>query len=228
MIKNLTLLALVLISLISNAQIKKGTLLIGGQLSAGKSEQFNNYQSFPIPQQTANYQSDNYKYVVVGVSIGKAIKDNKVIGVNFNTANFKQTYLYNLTETSSSKNSMNEAGIFYRSYKKLGKDFYIFGQVNALINFGKTTYNFTNSSSNKSVSQTGGLLSFSPGLAYAVFKKFHIELTMQNLVAVQYITAKQTFTNPTFQTYKTNFYSFNSSLTNGVLSNIVIGFRLIL
>ena len=228
MIKNLTLLVFVFISFCAKAQIKKGTLLVGGQISAGKNDRSINYSSFPIPQPTPYYQNDKLKYVNVGISIGKAIKDNKIIGLNFNLANYKQTYFYTPTETSVSKNNLNEAGIFYRAYKKIGKDIYFFGQANALANFGKTQNNFTTSLNNSTIKQVGGTLSFSLGLAYAISKKFHIELSMQNLVAIQYFSSKQQFKNPAIPTLYNDSYSFNSSLSTGFLGNIGIGFRLVL
>lgn len=153
MIKSLTLLVLVFISFCVNAQIKKGTFLIGGQLSAGKFEREPNY---PFPQPTPYFQGDNFKYVNVGISIGKAIKNNQVIGFNFNTATSKQTISNNGTESTLSKNNLNEVGIFYRAYKKIGNGFYFFGQGNALVNFGKTQYYFINSINNSTVKQTGG------------------------------------------------------------------------
>ena len=228
MIKNLTLLVLVFISFCAKAQIKKGTLLVGGQISAGKSDNNYNQSGYPFPQPIPYFQNDNFKYTNVGVSIGKAVKDNRVIGFNFNTANFKQTFFYNLTESSKAKGNQNEAGVFYRSYRKLGKDIYFFGQANALINFGKTKYNYSSSINNSTLKKTGASLSLSPGLAYAISKKFHIELSMQNLLEIQYISSKQEFTNPANQTLKSNSYGFNSSLSTGVLGNIGIGFRLVL
>ncbi len=227
MIKNLTLAVLVFISFCANAQIKKGTLLVGGQIYASKYKRDFYNSSYPTPQPNT-YQNDESKYVNVGISIGKAIKENKVIGFNFNTANFKQTYFYNPTETSVSKRNINEAGIFYRAYKKIGKDIYLFGQANADVNFGKIRYNYTTSINNSTVKETGASLSFTPGFAYAISKKFHIELTMQNLVAVQYATSRQEFTNPANQTLKSYGYSINSSLSNGILGYMGIGFRLIL
>ena len=228
MIKNLTLAVLLFISFCANAQIKKGTFLVGGQISAGKEERSNYNPSYPIPQPNPNIQNDEYKYVNVGISIGKAIKDNRVIGFNFNTANFNESLFYNSTETSLSKNNRNDAGIFYRSYKKIGKDFYLFGETNALVRFGKTRYNHTTSINNSTVKETGASLSFTPGFAYAISKKFHIELTMQNLAGVQYATSKQEFTNPANPTLKTSSYNINSSLSNGILGYMGIGFRLIL
>ena len=228
MIKNLTLVVLVFISFCANAQIKKGTFLVGGQISAGKEERSNYNLSYPIPQPNPDIQNNEYKYINVGISIGKVIKDNRVIGFNFNTANFNESFFDNSTETFLSKNNRNDAGIFYRSYRKIGKDFYIFGETNALVRFGKTRYNHTTSLNNSIRKETGASLSFTPGFAYAISKKFHIELTMQNLAAVQYSTSKQEFTNPANPTLKTNSYSINSSLSNGILGYMGIGFRLIL
>ena len=228
MIKTLTLFAILFICLAANAQIKKGTVLIGGQISAGTFERNINYPIFPTSPPTPNFENDNFRFLIVGVSVGKAIKDNQVIGFNFNTVNFKQTYFFNANQSTVAKNNLNEAGIFYRKYKKLGKDIYLFGQANASVNFGKTTYSYANLMDNSTVKQSGILLSFSPGLAYALSKKFHIELSIQNLIAIQYNSLKQQFSNPLYQTYRSNSYGINTSLSSGSLGNVGLGFRLIL
>ncbi len=227
MIKNLTLVVLVFISFCANAQIKKGSILVGGQISAGKFERdISNF--FPIPQPLPFDQNEEAKFLNVGISIGKAIKDNKVIGINFNTATNKQTTFLNQTESITSKNNFNEAGLFYRGYKKLGKDFYFFGQANTSIYFSKAKYIHTNSINNSINKFVGASISIAPGLAYAISKKFHLELSLQNLAAIQYSTSKQEFANPAIGSIKSNSYSLNTSLSGGVLGNIGIGFRLIL
>lgn len=227
MIKNLTLVVLVFISFCANAQIKKGSILVGGQLSAGKFERdISNF--FPIPQPLPFDPNEEAKFLNVGISIGNAIKENKVIGINFNTATTKQTIFLNQTESITSKNNFNEAGLFYRGYKKLGKDFYFFGQANGSIYFSKTKFNHTTSINNSINKNVGVSISVAPGLAYAISKKFHLELSLQNLAAIQYSTSKHEFTNPAIRTINSNSFSFNSSLGGGVLGNMGIGFRLIL
>ena len=224
MTKKLPLLLFVFISFYANAQIKKGTVLLGGQIASGSFKRENsNSNSFPQPIPTNRKEVS--RSFTIGISAGKTIKENTVIGFIFNTGNDKQTVNYSPTEFFTQKSSYNETGLFLRKYKKLAKEFYIYGQGNALVNFGKSSSSFTNPTNNSSSTQTGGTISFAPGIAYAFSKKLHLELSMQSLLTVQYFNSKINYTNPLISSSKTSGYNFNTSLSSGALSNISIGFR---
>ena len=64
---------------------------MGGQIAFAESnrEAINN---FPIPQPNPFLPNDRSQNFNVGLSLGKAIKDNKVFGVNVNTGYTKQTF----------------------------------------------------------------------------------------------------------------------------------------
>ena len=227
MTKKLILLLIVFISFYANAQIKKGTILLGGQIAFAElnREAINN---FPIPQANPFLPNDQSRNFNFGLSIGKAIKDNKVFGVNVNTGYSKQSFYYNLPEKGIIRGKSFEVGVFLRKYKMLIKDFYLFGQGSASVNTANSKYSFTTQNYNSVTKQFTTSLSFAPGVAYILSKKLHVELSMQNLVSIGYYTSKQEFNNSMIPTSKSNGFGLSSSLSNSVLGNLGIGFRIVL
>ena len=133
-----TLLILVLFissSLIVNAQFKKNDILLGGQLSYS-------YNSNTFTQPNASYPNSDQKMNSgnITISVGKALNENTVVGIDLSylpssTTNY-QNYGPNLLKY---QNNGYGVGIFFRKYKSLGKEFYLFGQ-------GSATYNWSNQS----------------------------------------------------------------------------------
>jgi hypothetical protein len=219
-----------LLVLNTNAQIKKGNTLLGGQIAANSSKFNSVIQYVPTPNPyPINAQSISSKASLIGINIGTAFKENKVIGLNFSTNTQKQTDYYPFYDTSSSKTNQYEIGIFYRQYKKLAKDFYFFGQVDLATLVGNGTRTYNRSSYNITAKQTGGKLSISTGISYAVLKKLQVELTLPSLLGLQFTNTKQTSTDPNTRTDDNKQFSFNSALsTNNAIGNLGIGFRLVL
>ncbi len=230
MLKITTLFIAILFATNANAQIKKGTTLLGGQIAANSSKTDITSQSFPLPNPyPINAQNLTYKATLIGINIGTAFKENKVIGLNFSTSTQKETDYYPSYDTSSTKINQNEIGVFYRQYKKIAKDFYFFGQVDVAAIFGKGNSAYNRSSYNITAKQTGGRLFLSTGISYAVFKKLQVELTLPSLLSLQFINTKQTSTDPNVRTQDNKQFSFNSALTtNNAIGNLGIGFRLTL
>ncbi len=229
MLKITTAIIAILFVLHSNAQIKKGTTLLGGQIGANSNEINIINQSYPFPSPYPITQDITNKSLVIGINIGTAFKENKVIGFTFTTLSQKGTSFYTSFDTSSSKENQYQVGVFYRQYKKLAKDFYFFGQADVSAFFGKGTATYNLSTNNVTGKQTGGGLSVSTGISYAVLKKLHVELTLPNLVSLQFSNTKQTSSNPNARIQDSNQFSFNSALTsNNAIGNLGVGFRLIL
>src|SRR5450432_360457 len=100
-------------SLASNAQITKGSILLGGNI--GFSTQTYNSNS-------PNEQKSTFLSFIP--TCGWAVKDNMVLG-------FDLDYGYQSSNYPGSEKSTSNtygAGIFLRNYKNLGGKFYIFGQ----------------------------------------------------------------------------------------------------
>ena len=96
---------LLILSFNVNGQIKKQSILIGGQLVY-----FNNKNQVDnLTQKSASG--------TISLSIGKAFKENKICGVNFGFSPIRQSnYLYN-GDTVNLTFNRYDLGIFYREYK---------------------------------------------------------------------------------------------------------------
>jgi Outer membrane protein beta-barrel domain len=225
MIKITTVLFAILFALQANAQIKKGSILLGGQIAANSNESKEVSPGFPTPIS----QTRTQKSSLVGLNIGTAIKENKIIGLNFNSSVIKENSEFSPNSTSSNKVNQFEIGLFYRQYKKISKDFYFFGQGDIAAISGKGTGTNSSSAVIQSSKFSGGELTVSAGVSYAVLKKLQIEISLPNLLSLQFSNSSSTSgtANPTTREGKA--FSFNSSLTNAnVLGNLNLGFRLTL
>ena len=201
---------LVCAAMTAHAQINKGRYLLGGSIGVSSS---------------VIHQSTEMKNEGLGTNIqfGKVIKDNTVAGII-------RSYGYN----SGPQYKMNQfgAGVFYRKYKPLSKDFYFFWEADALYNYSKSTQgNFQIGDNAQRQISNGGSLSFIPGISYAICKRMQIELVMQNLVSLSYGVEKNEATNTgtsTISSAKTNNFSASINLNSGLLSNFGIGFKFFL
>jgi hypothetical protein len=197
---------LFLFTIVVNAQVKKGSLFLGGSISSF----FETTKSGTAPEVRQHA-------ITISPVVGKAIKDNLVIGASFEF-DFNKYY-----SPTSAKGYTYGAGIFARKYKNIGNSgFYIFGQGN----FG----------GDYSRQKTAGMADFThiniyasayPGLSYAVTKKLHLETGFNNLIRVSYYHEKQRQEIPVPTVYTRSGFTFSTSLNNAT-SNLFLGFRLII
>jgi hypothetical protein len=206
-------------SFLANAQFTKGSILLGGSISYSAS----NF--------TPAYQSGQESYYGnFGISAGKAIKENAIFGISltyspvWNGTQFE----YGLGPLSY-YNGVYGIGVFYRKYKSLGKEFYIFGEAGA--SFMGSDESGKDTSGIKLISghTYGGTIYFMPGIAYKISKKVFLEITIPDLFTATY-TASNTAVQSTIPSYyiKNNNFYIRTSLSSSLLGNLGIGFRLIL
>ncbi len=199
----------------SNAQIKKGALLVGGQLSVQNSSSSNSNNSF----------KSKYNGAGLTASIGKVVKDNQVFGGYAGFGSNTSEESNNSTITAESKSTSYSAGIFYRHYTTLAKRFYFFGEVNAGFNVYKQTQKNTGSNNTTTTESNGINIGVTPGLSYQVYKKLQLELLVPSLASLGYSNSKSTFQN---NTTKTSSFGFNTNLSGSLFNNLGLGFRFIL
>ena len=211
------LLSLILVSCsftICNAQIKKGTISLGGDLS------------FYTNSSSTQGSSDNSKQnnLNLSPSIGKAVKDNLVFGIDLS-----YVHSFSKSENNIVKNSGNSfnAGVFLRKYLTLGKGFYLFGQGTAEVGYGTAKTSYQNSSMYKSETKSfGTALAFYPGASYAISKKFQVEAGFRNLVYAGYSHSEQETTQaPNSTTTKSKGNSFQIGTTANSITSFTMGFR---
>jgi hypothetical protein len=204
----LFLFACLFINSFVQAQIKKGTILLGGNISASSSK---TETSTTIPSEQKS------RGINISPSLGFTIKENLILGGGVN-------YGYSSSTEQSFKRTNNNYGanLFLRKYLTLEKGFYLFGEGSAFVNKANTEdkNSGTISSSNKFL--TVGL-NFNPGVSYAVNNRFHLEVGLNNLGYISY--QKQKYTSGS-NTSKTNSFSLGSNLSGS--SPLSVGFRFLL
>ncbi|MCD2422713.1 porin family protein [Niabella pedocola] len=193
----------------SNAQVEKGSTLLGGQLG------------FTTQGDTSSKKNTNGQ---IAIRAGKAYKENRVFGINLGYAGTKNEMNSNGSEQ---KNTSFTAGIFNRCYKELGHDFYFFGEAGLGYSYGKTTVKEDLPSSKRKINQTSSSigLGVTPGIAYRVLDHLHMELLIPSLLAVNYSNNKVDFDGT--QQFKTNTFSFNTAFSRNPLESLGIGFSFI-
>lgn len=206
------LLAFVLLTITTRAQIAKGSVLLGG-----------NFRVFLSSTDHGTSTESRQNGFVISPVYGKATRENLVWGVeaglgsttttNDNT-NFKQTG-YSLS-----------LGAFVRKYKPVGKSgFYMFVQGKLAATYGKSESRITtNPSTTKEDTKSIGLY-VNPGVSFALSKRFHLESGFNNLISLSYYSVRQK-QNTTVE-YKTSGVDLSANLSN-MSSAFYLGFRILL
>jgi hypothetical protein len=202
----------------ANAQIKKGGIWLGGQLNFYS--QHNNYT------QPNNYTTNNSNFSI-SPSIGKAIKDNLVAGIDL-AYNYGKTSLSNIYSSTAYQATNNfGVGVYLRKYAPLGKNFYLFGQgrlggtsLDTEVKDQSAVY-----SSNKGYSID---LGFYPGISYQVSKRVQLETGLNNLfdINLQHVVSKQFNAGSVSAASTSNTFLVSSSLSS--LVSLTLGFRVLL
>ncbi len=117
-------------------------------------------------------------------------------------------------------------GIFYRLYKNLGKEFYLFGEAGGGYIGSSSTSKDSLGNKVATGNSNGGQIYLSPGIAYKISKKFFIELSIPQLFTIAYSSSK-TKSGSVITSSSDNF-NVDASLDSNPLSNLVLDFGLIL
>ena len=214
----LTLAFVFSISLMASAQFKKGDILLGGTLAYSH----NNTAYLQNPSQRGDYGNFN-------ISAGKALNEREVLGVNLNfTPYWTSEYSnYGLGPLGYSDNGYG-ISIFYRKYKALGKDFYLFAEAGA--GYTGSTQTGKDSADKKVIRgyTNAGTIYLTPGFAYRVSNKVLLEITIPNIIYVNYSSQTINVQDVIPYEVKGNSFSISTSLSSNPLNSLGIGFRLIL
>ncbi len=197
-------------SLLLNAQIKKGALFIGGDVSV-----YGSKSKGTDPANQVTSQSNGFNF---SPSLGWVTKENVVVGGRLTASFFRDK---NQPSTYYNKGNRIGAGIFMRKYLPLGKSFYLFGDggLNAQSSYSKQIQNPPMQQSVYTI-QKGLAISVTvfPGLSYQVKKSLFIEAALNNLISLGYERNNTEQRNQNGNYFKgvTNSYNLSTSLGNGV------------
>lgn len=192
----------------ANAQITEGKYLLGGS--------FNYYNS----------TASNSNSINTIIQFGKVIKENTVLGVIGSVSASKNTFAgshYSIYNYS--------AGVFYRKYKPLGKNFYFLQEADAVFQHAHGYGNyFDNVGQSLYANSNGAMLSYIPGISYSATKHMQIELTMPNLANISFTNIKTVNSRlpQGVSPQKANTFSASVNLNSSLLNNFGIGFKFLL
>jgi hypothetical protein len=197
---------------IADAQINKGSILLGGTVSS---------QSFKTESGTDTQKENLFVFTP---AVGYAFKTNTVAGINLFYGHSKQGYVGFPTNQEIKSYG---AGIFYRKYMNLSKKFYLFGEADAGYNYGKREQQYPSSS--HSIEKINSFnLGVTPGLAFAVNRFIHLEASIANIISLQYQKSLKTYQGSSFPQpdIKSSGFAFEANANNS--APISIGIRFVL
>ena len=198
------------VSLVSNAQFKQGSTILGGD--------------FTLNMQNSSFQQDaglssRSGNLGLSPSIGKALKENLVLGIALSYShNYSKNY--DTVESHTSTNDFYGVGVFLREYIPLGNRFYLFAHEQLGGSYGVYKTDRVTLGSNYMAA-----LNIYPGIAYGVCKRVQVEIDFQNLASVNYTHQKTGNSSTGFD--KSDAFSVSTSL-NDALNNFQFGLRILL
>lgn len=203
-------------SFLLNAQIKKGSLFIGGDVSVYKSD-----ANTTNPDQYTS-KSNGFSF---SPSLGWVLKDNLVIGGSL-LVSFNKSEQQNLT--FHNKGNRIGGGIWMRKYLPVGKSFFLFG--NAALNAQSVYSKYTSEPPFYFHTEKGYAINASifPGISYQIKKSLFIEVALNNLITLGFERKNIEDQKQGGNIYKgtSTSYNLHSSLGNGV--PLQIGMRWII
>ena len=163
-----------LLACLAHAQLKKGDVMLGGNVN------------FVIQNSTPGGTTDNARQTSYSLmpAIGKFVKDGLLVGLDV-------TYGHNKYNSGSTPAGINVSdyyglGVFARQYKMLGSGFALFGEGDLGGQYSTSNY-YTEGAPKPSPTQSYTISAgFYPGLAYFISRHVQLERGIQNLAYVKF------------------------------------------
>lgn len=191
------------------AQIKKGSIFLGGSVSITTAKYNSEFSDQDRSQAAFSFSP----------AVGKFVKDNLVWGGELQLAGYKNKFAYN----SYQKNFIVGAGTFIRKYFPVVDRLYIFGQANFSVGYISEKSKGTGNEYNGKGYSVG--ISAYPGMSFAITRKVFVETGLANLVTLYY-THKKIRETSVLNTVKTNDFHFGTSLDSE--TGLTVGIRMII
>ena len=196
----------VLLCSITQAQINKGTTVLGGSL-------FYNDQSYSTNMPSSTSYSNSNKTLGIDASFGRAIKDNLVLSLDIDYDHSWASY----SPGSATTGNTIGAGVSLRKYIHLGQGFYLFGGASLS---GDYMHNGTPEQLGSQVTSDvtdgyGANIRLIPGIAYALSPKWQLEVAMPGFFTIEYSHTKQTLSTSTQPDETFNAHSWTASAFTG-------------
>ena len=193
----------------TRAQINKGATWLGGQVSYSQSS--DKTEGSPVTNKTSGFS--------VSPAIGKAVKDNLVVGVSAAYHHSKGKS----GSTTTSKYDSYGGGVFIRKYVPVPviSQLYLFGDARVYVNRA-IEKGYASSGNLKNKYWDAGI-SVTPGISYGVTKNIQIETGVYSLFSARY---QKTDKKNNSGESKNSSFGAGFSLDNN--SPLYIGFRFLI
>lgn len=196
---------------LTNAQLNKGTWLLGGDFSL----QLNSFRD-------GNNKSETKGFSFSPV-LARAVRQNIFWGGSISLG----TYKNNAVSTGNTTNQFFGAGLFYRGYKPVSKKFYAFLQSGIAAGIAKDKFRQGPDYYYDEKRTTAGL-NITPGVSYSVNKKIFLESGLNNIASLNYFHSKTSGYN-FGNTINRSSRGFGFSSSLGIFTNsLYVGFRLMM
>ncbi|MGN6438735.1 MAG: hypothetical protein ACTHMM_19485 [Agriterribacter sp.] len=200
------------------AQISKGASLLGGSIHFSSTINESYSYGFQVKESAFG----------ISPSYGRFIKQNLALGVQLS---YIANNFTNKNPTNPERKQHSDAygvGVYLRQYKNLGSSgFYLFLQSNA---GGQWFLKKTKYQSGYDYAETKGYkigLNLTPGIAYAVTPRFHIETGLSNLLFVEYNNSKEISASG-LSSFDEKYSRFMAGASVGENLEFTVGFRILL
>lgn len=204
MSKIFTLLAIaVFTSFDVSAQTSKGTVLLGGSLGFDHSKATNT-----TPEKNTSFR--------ISPNVSKFYKDNRLVGGGISFSHASGSYTGNLYGLN----------FFLRQYLPMGKDFFLFADETL---YGSTSkYRYSGTLQSRTDKTTSAGISFNPGLAYAVNKKFQLEIGLPDMASLYYNHQESRYSYNPSNNSKSNAVGLSTGLSELFLGSLSFGIKVVL
>jgi outer membrane protein len=197
--------ALLVIGFNASAQFTKGEKVLGGNLSFSTSK----YDDFNPPTNRFS----------IGAGLGFVKSEKKIVGASLSYA----YSTYNNTLTSSANSNSVFAGVYVQNIKNIKGN--LFGFLYNGLSSGYYKQRYLDSNPSSSYSSNGFTFGANSnlGIGYRISKRFVANMTLTNLISLQYTQDKRKI-DASNATSKNSSFSISSGLTSFSLNNTAIGF----
>jgi hypothetical protein len=210
----LSIVATLFFTITIQAQIKKGSVFLGGDLGGSTQK-----------TKKDGLTTNNQNGLNISPVFGKAIKENLILGADIGFGLYENNYSALNPSTDQRSNSYH-AGVFLRKYKAIGKSgFSAFLQGKLSVEYNSIKYDYSASNFDNRKRNTISVSTY-PGISYTVSRRIQLETGFNNLLNLGYFTEKRDVGSLSPYTEKTNGISISSSLNN--LSSLYLGFRVLI
>lgn len=170
-------LSLLLCGHLSQAQIDKGTVLLGGDITLSSTTG------------TGTSQNVKQQLFLVDPTVGLGVANNLVLGLDLGLGYQSERDAFGLQDNHY------QAGVFLQKYKPLGSGFSFFGATE--LSFGYDDQTQDESAGMREDTRTTTVeLAFSPGVAYALSHRWQMQVAFPRVLALSYSNQKQVLNIP--------------------------------